>query len=154
MAAPAATDRPVGDFQLSPSQKHAWDAIMSGTGNYVLTGAPGTGKTALMAKLRVALSAAGVVNEVLAPTGAAAYLAGGRTIHASIAPLPTHKNITHNKEDLAVCLWRLKQGRVGHADPERMAQRLLFWQRMQLLIVDEVREGEPSGPPKPPLGRT
>lgn len=65
-------------FELNNSQKAAMEKLMEG-GNVFLTGAAGTGKSFLM---RQYLSESGERPTMLATTGVAAIILGGRTFHA------------------------------------------------------------------------
>lgn len=64
---------------LSPSQEQAFRTLCETTDNIFLTGGPGTGKSFLISEF---LKACGEKIPVVASTGAAAILIGGRTFHS------------------------------------------------------------------------
>lgn len=68
----------VSDLELTPSQKTALCALQ-GQGNLFITGAPGTGKSFVIQEYLKGLPTR---PPVLASTGAAAILIGGRTFHS------------------------------------------------------------------------
>lgn len=69
----------VKTVQLTPSQKEAFQDLTQGRGNIFLTGGPGTGKSFL---IREFLDHCPEKVPVVASTGAAAILIGGRTFHS------------------------------------------------------------------------
>ncbi len=75
------------EITLTPSQKRAYNIIMSGC-NVFLTGHAGTGKSFLLRRIIKDLSKADKNVVIAAPTGVAAINVGGTTIHRLFALKP------------------------------------------------------------------
>ncbi len=69
---------PIPDFKWTPETEAFWDKVVAG-GNQVLTGEAGTGKTWASIQVHALLDKQ---MAVVAPTGVAAWNAGGVTIHS------------------------------------------------------------------------
>lgn len=73
---------------LNPEQYAAYDAIVNGDGNILMTGNAGTGKSFVLNEAVKALRAADKLPLVMATTGIAATHIGGRTYHSALRMYP------------------------------------------------------------------
>ena len=76
------------EIVLNAKQQEAYDAIVNGTENILLTGNAGTGKSFLTKLFVEALQAQGKMTVVTATTGIAATHIEGRTYHSALRILP------------------------------------------------------------------
>lgn len=73
---------------FTASQNRFFNIVLNTNRNIFLTGSAGTGKTFALKKIRDRLRLANKKYLVVAPTGAAAANADGKTIHSTVKPLP------------------------------------------------------------------
>ena len=105
---------------LDPGQQQAYNLAMSGE-NLFLTGGPGTGKSHTLRKIIAALhkkfGSGGVL--VAAPTGVAALIAEGQTLHSKPGP-------------------GVPKGTTEAFGNMKSKSSFEFWRRIKCLVIDEI----------------
>lgn len=120
--APASPTPEPREEALDPGQQRAFDLAMSGA-DLFLTGGPGTGKSTTLKKIIHALrqpdkyGSAGVL--VAAPTGVAALIADGQTLHSKPGP-------------------GVPKGTTEAFGNMKSKSSFDFWRRVKCLIIDEI----------------
>ncbi|KAF8287744.1 hypothetical protein DL93DRAFT_2045564, partial [Clavulina sp. PMI_390] len=96
-----------------------------------LTGPGGTGKTYVVNSLKELMKHYGRAHEIrfLAPTGGAAKLIGGQTIHSGLGI-----SIAGNKSDREASDWDLR----ATITPAKKAELTAEWKNVTFVLVDEV----------------
>lgn len=122
---------------LTPSQRHAAEAVLNGTENCLVDGPPGTGKSYVLKVMQDELSRRNVKHATIAPRGECAFIVGGDTVHSKLLPLPRRQPFFQKTSDLHDALRGALAGKLAQADSTRGKERAEFWSKLDVLFIDE-----------------
>ena len=131
---------------LTPSQLRAAHFVLNGSGNCLIDGPPGNGKSYLLKVLQEELSKRRVKHFTLAPRGACAFIVVGDTIHSKLLPLHRNRPYFEQPSDLHDALRSALAGHLGQPQSRRGKARSEFWRGLDILFIDEVGAPPPSTP--------
>ena len=124
---------------LTSLQSAARRFFMESSGNMLIMGQPGCGKSFLLKELQNVCESKKLTHDTLAMRGHNAHDVGGSTIHSRIVPLPHNKSICKTSAELRGCLWLALGGSLGgYADDWKVVARDDYWKRLDVLFIDEV----------------
>jgi len=129
---------------LSASQHAALQLIVGGQ-NVFVAGAAGSGKSTLIGRAKEELGILRRKFLTIAPTGAAAYLVGGTTIHSLLAPMFTY----HDLKQFTTGIEPWLSGQVAHdgssnVTHEKRRMRYLTFKSIHTIFIDEISMCQPE----------
>lgn len=126
---------------FNKEQQEAFDLIVKGVGNVLVTGNAGTGKSFVINHAVKALQKQGKFVQVCATTGLAATAIEGKTIHSVLGMRPLYKSSFKNQhvgisQVIEATLDVFPIGRQKLSDRQR--ERIAQIRRIDILVIDEV----------------
>lgn len=124
---------------LTASQNATRRFFTESSGNMMVIGRPGCGKSFLLKEMQKICTSKKQRHHTLAMLGHNAHDVGGSTIHSRLVPLPHNKSICDTSAEMRECLWKAMGGILGGTpDFWKVVAREEFWKNLDVLFIDEV----------------